>query len=127
MHIHTLPLEAMWWFRTVKGLRGMGVTVAYNDKVHEKVAIIDERMLWHGSLSILSHSNKPESMLCIVSPLFCEEVARNLAAHEENPPCPKCGTETQRMRHHKTGRTFFRCLKCGATFDRRNARRRGRP
>jgi ribosomal protein L37AE/L43A len=31
--------------------------------MHEKIAIVDESILWHGSLNILSHSGTSESML----------------------------------------------------------------
>lgn len=127
VHVHTRPPAAKRGFwdppvrELVKELRRLNVTVAYRQNMHEKVAIIDERVLWHGSLNILSHNNALESMLRIVGRSSCKQMARNLGANEEtNPPCRKCSGETVRMRQHASGRTFFKCIDpmCAATFNK---------
>jgi hypothetical protein len=43
-------------------LTALGVHVSFRERVHEKVAIIDEHILWDGSLNILSHSDSSERM-----------------------------------------------------------------
>jgi len=110
----------------------LGVAVDYRARMHEKLAIIDEGIVWHGSLNILSHRNTHESMMRIPSPALAEQLLRFLspfsgaAGQEEraapgNPPCPDC----QRPTILDRGRygPFFRCSSCGATLDPRRLRR----
>jgi ssDNA-binding Zn-finger/Zn-ribbon topoisomerase 1 len=90
----------------VQGLRKLGVAVDLRARMHEKIAILDKRILWHGSLNILSHRDTHESMLRIDSPAACEQLARFVSTpmgrrdeeptfdSPENPECPKCGRPT---------------------------------
>ena len=90
----------------VSGLRDLGVTVDLRARMHEKIAILDGRILWHGSLNILSHRDTHESMLRIESPAACSQLARFISTPagrrddapaldvRENPECPKCGGPT---------------------------------
>ncbi|MBI4507914.1 MAG: AAA family ATPase [Chloroflexi bacterium] len=92
----------------VRGLRNLGVTVDLRARMHEKIAILDGRILWHGSLNILSHRDTHESMLRLESPAACQQVGRFVITpagrHEEeaapsldareNPECAKCGGPT---------------------------------
>ena len=90
----------------VRALRDLGVAVDLRARMHEKIAILDGRILWHGSLNILSHHDTHESMLRIESPAACSQLARFISTpagrHDdapaldarENPECPKCGGPT---------------------------------
>jgi phosphatidylserine/phosphatidylglycerophosphate/cardiolipin synthase-like enzyme len=92
----------------VRGLRRIGVAVDLRARMHEKVAILDGRILWHGSLNILSHRDTSESMLWLESPAACHQLGRFLSPpagrreEEEalgfdppgNPECPTCGGPT---------------------------------
>lgn len=90
----------------LRGLRDLGASVDLRGKMHEKIAILDSRILWHGSLNILSHRDTHESMLRIHDKAACElllryissPLARNAEApppgQAENPPCPVCGRAT---------------------------------
>jgi hypothetical protein len=87
----------------IEGLRKAGVVVDERARMHEKVAFIDGKCLWHGSLNILSHRDTSESMLRVESPGACDQVGRFLVgrksrdggapdlAQEENPRCVECG------------------------------------
>jgi DNA-binding XRE family transcriptional regulator len=46
----------------VELLSSYGVHITTRDLIHEKLAIIDEKIFWEGSLNILSHSNTSERM-----------------------------------------------------------------
>jgi ssDNA-binding Zn-finger/Zn-ribbon topoisomerase 1 len=48
-----------------KYLEEAGVKLIYRKKLHEKVAFIDDKVCWLGSLNILSHSGTSEFMLSI--------------------------------------------------------------
>lgn len=92
----------------VRALRDLNVTVDLRARMHEKIAILDGRILWHGSLNILSHRDTHESMLRIESPTVCQQLGRFLGTSTgrpeedaapsldtpENPPCPECGGPT---------------------------------
>ncbi len=57
-------------------LRSYGVKVRfYHDMRHRKLAIIDGRILWEGSLNILSHKNSREIMRRIDSRKLCKQMA----------------------------------------------------
>lgn len=123
----------------VRGLRQLGVAVDLRARMHEKVAILDGRILWHGSLNILSHRDTSESMLRLESPAACQQLARFLnppiGRREEevpvfeaaaNPECPKCGGTTV----WNDGRygIWFTCEdpNCNGRIDtRRRGQRRG--
>jgi ssDNA-binding Zn-finger/Zn-ribbon topoisomerase 1 len=92
----------------VRALRGLGITVDMRARMHEKIAILDGRILWHGSLNILSHRDTHESMLRLESPAACQQLSRFVTTPAgqreedaaasldapENPACPKCGGPT---------------------------------
>jgi hypothetical protein len=90
----------------VRALRDLGVTVDLRGRMHEKIAILDGRVLWHGSLNILSHRDTHESMLRIESPAACSQLGRFVSTPSgrrekapkldapENPECPTCGGHT---------------------------------
>jgi superfamily I DNA and/or RNA helicase len=55
----------------------MGLTVEERKGMHEKIAIIDNRIIYHGSLNILSQWQTHETMLKIVGPNAVNELLRN--------------------------------------------------
>lgn len=59
----------------IECLRSIGVVVDERARMHENVAFIDGRTLWHGSLNILSHRDTSESMLRVESSAACEQIA----------------------------------------------------
>lgn len=121
-------------------MRASGVVVDLRAYMHEKFAIIDRDILWHGSLNILSHKRTSESMLRIPSRSACEQVGRFVSspltagfaekraevdlAARENPECPNCST----LMVWKNGRygVYYECDSCGEkTNPRSRARKRG--
>ena len=46
----------------------------FNDLRHWKVAVIDDTILWEGSLNILSHNRSREIMRRIASPTLCKRM-----------------------------------------------------
>jgi hypothetical protein len=118
----------------VAELRTLGIAVDLRARMHEKIAILDGRILWHGSLNILSHRDTHESMLRIESSSACEALGRFLSTPTgrkddradlhapENPPCPSCGGPTV----WDNGRfgIYFRCEKPGCD-GKVDPRRRG--
>jgi hypothetical protein len=62
----------------VEELRRLGASVTLRELTHEKIAIIDGRILWHGSLNIFSHRDRRESMLRFESTTLCKQIWRSV-------------------------------------------------
>lgn len=54
----------------------LGVTVLFTGKLHRKIAITDNEILWEGSLNILSQSDSCEIMRRIVSCELSEQTVQ---------------------------------------------------
>jgi ssDNA-binding Zn-finger/Zn-ribbon topoisomerase 1 len=124
----------------VGALRAVGIAVDLRARMHEKIAIIDGRILWHGSLNILSHRDTHESMLRLESPAACQQLRRFVSTPTgpreedvtpsldapENPACPKCGGPTV----WNDGRygIYFQCeeAECDGKVNARTARHQRR-
>ena len=63
-------------------LQEIGVTVLMTVGHHRKVAIIDDDVLWEGSLNILSQNDSCEFMRRMKSPLVVEEMMRFTGAYK---------------------------------------------
>jgi hypothetical protein len=61
-----------------RNLKSLGVQVHLRSGMHEKVGVVDGRVLWHGSLNIFSHNDTRESMLRFESPELVEEVLADI-------------------------------------------------
>jgi hypothetical protein len=104
----------------VRALRELGITVDLRARMHEKTAILDGHILWHGSLNILSHRDTHESMLRIDSSAACSQIARFISKPAgrrddqpvfdapENPVCPRCGGPTV-WKKGKGSKIHFEC------------------
>ena len=123
----------------IESVRALGIAVDMRARMHEKMAFVDRRWLWHGSLNILSHRDTSESMLRLDSPAACEQVGRFVIsdtaqqyrdfdlANGENPKC-ECG----RPMIWNNGRfgVWFECecgQKANATGKSRQSTRRPSP
>lgn len=110
----------------VEHLSGVGVVVDFRDSMHEKIAAIDEEVLWHGSLNILSHRDTRESMIRIADKQVFDQLAqfiqagrkggkegdaeRPSLADRENPKCSSCDSQTVLKKNY--GKLFYQCCKC---------------
>jgi hypothetical protein len=55
-------------------LQSAGCQVSARDRMHEKVMIVDDTVLWHGSLNLLAHSGSTDLMMRVTDPTSCERV-----------------------------------------------------
>lgn len=73
---HDGSLKFQAW-RAIKTLRDCGVKVnLYSDLRHRKLAIVDQTILWEGSLNILSQNNSREIMRRSESKQLCLQMLR---------------------------------------------------
>ncbi len=71
---HDKLLEVQSW-KAMQVLRSHGVIVyTYDDIRHRKLAIIDNEVLYEGSLNILSQANSKEIMRRTVSTQLCKQI-----------------------------------------------------
>jgi hypothetical protein len=58
----------------VRELEGAGCRVTARERMHEKVMILDDTVLWHGSLNLLAHHGSTDLMMRITDPGSCRRV-----------------------------------------------------
>lgn len=129
--------------QALDALEGLGAVVDCRRDIHEKVVLIDNEVVWSGSLNALSHTARTdEFMTRAKSPLYAEQVAAFLskraglspsaaaatAAQPENPRCPRCHSRT----YYSDGPygPYFSCEDedgCGWRESARRSPRRSEP
>jgi len=118
-------------------IRQAGVTIDIRRDEHQKVVLIDGKILWLGSLNPLSFTRRSREIMARVnSPKAVQEFARlgcleaskdkdkgsiDHLLEKENPDCPQCKGLTS---HEKD--TNFRCIDCGFYFTL-GGKKKGRP
>ncbi len=91
---HEQPDTLLNHYDSVKRrLTNSGVAFHERPGMHEKVGVLDNNILWHGSLNILSHNDSRESMLRFESSELVEEVLIDL----ELQPVRKAAQETEQL------------------------------
>jgi phosphatidylserine/phosphatidylglycerophosphate/cardiolipin synthase-like enzyme len=69
----------------ISGLQHIGIEVFYTSKHHRKLAIIDRKILYEGSLNILSQSDSCEVMRRIESADLAEQMIRFIGLSKYSP------------------------------------------
>jgi hypothetical protein len=110
----------------IEMLEGIGAAVDCRSKIHQKVCLIDNRIVWWGSLNALSHMyHSDETMTRAVNEGFASLVAAHMSkrpisieralatmAEAENPRCPSCGQRTV-LGEGRYGPFFYCEASCG--------------
>ncbi len=102
VRIVTRPPESAEHIALHMRLRDAGCAMELRPGMHEKVIIVDRRILWEGSLNLLSHRDTTQMMRRSENAAYCEQV-RSLfygkgagEAAEPVPACPVCGRAQDR-------------------------------
>jgi hypothetical protein len=112
--------------RAFADLESINCVVDGRSRIHEKVVIIDGRIVWHGSLNVLSFSQLTDELM---TRTVSVEVARSVAvmlakrfvepqkilevvANAENPRCGLCGSRSF-YDESKTANAFICEHRCG--------------
>ncbi len=106
---------------TLDALEAMGCIVDTRWDIHEKVIIVDDEIIWFGSLNPLSHTGQTDEMMArlegrpaalqlaaflSLSRNLKPEQAAGISTAKENPPCGEC-----------EGRTTYRKGRYGAYWE----------
>jgi hypothetical protein len=94
-------------------LRVLGAQFSARPGMHEKVAVIDGRILWHGSLNILSHNDTRESMLRFDSSELVGEILTDLGLGSYSHIQPGTPLEPSPARETSEVSPQPRCPACG--------------
>ena len=125
--------------RAVAMLESIGAVVDFRANIHQKVCLIDNEIVWWGSLNALSHMGYADEMMTRVAN---DEFARAVAVHmskrpvssekaqttvaeAENPRCERCGTHSV-FKESRYG-PYFECeLRCGWKWNMKTEMKRTR-
>ena len=64
--------------RTLDLLADRGVNVVFKSNIHQKFAIMDQKVVWYGSINLLSYGSAQESIMRIDSANIANELMRSI-------------------------------------------------
>ena len=64
--------------RTLGLLTDNGVSVVFKSNIHQKFAIMDQKVVWYGSINLLSYGSAQESIMRIESSNIANELAKSI-------------------------------------------------
>jgi hypothetical protein len=107
--------------QVIQQLQSIGATVIQRKGMHQKIALIDDKIAWEGSLNILSHHDTQEQMRRIEGANAVKEIARNMELDKRDEVgkvtgklCPQCQAagivSNMVVRQGKYG-TFWGCTR----------------
>ncbi|WP_433700834.1 AAA domain-containing protein [Nocardiopsis sp. CA-288880] len=70
--------------RLIRDLRGKGCEIALRPRMHEKVMILDDTVLWHGSLNLLASPGATDLMMRLTDPGACARVRKIVEAAQQD-------------------------------------------
>lgn len=98
----------------ISKLKELGVTVKFRQAMHEKIALIDRRIKWIGSLNILSHNSRKEYMERIEGESSSKELFDKfnlddllMSQNINGESCPKCNNNFISVRYSRQNRNYF--------------------
>jgi KaiC/GvpD/RAD55 family RecA-like ATPase len=122
--------------QVIQQLQSIGATVIQRKGMHQKIALIDDRIAWEGSLNILSHNDTQEQMRRIEGVNAVKEIAWNMELDKNDGVgnmtdkfCPQCQAggiiSNMVVRQGKYG-TFWGCTRYPACKHTEHISKRAR-
>jgi phosphatidylserine/phosphatidylglycerophosphate/cardiolipin synthase-like enzyme len=63
---------------TLAALRDASVRLLFRANIHQKFAVIDRKIVWYGSINLLSYGSAQESIMRLESPNIAQELLKDL-------------------------------------------------
>jgi phosphatidylserine/phosphatidylglycerophosphate/cardiolipin synthase-like enzyme len=63
---------------TLASLKDTGVRLLFKANIHQKFAVIDQKIVWYGSINLLSYGSAQESIMRLESPNIAQELMKDL-------------------------------------------------
>jgi ssDNA-binding Zn-finger/Zn-ribbon topoisomerase 1 len=121
------------------GLEHMGCVVDTRGEIHEKVVVIDDKIVWFGSLNPLSHTARTDEVMARIEGRdlalqisafmsldrgIRSDTAEGISTRAENPRCPECEARTS-YRKGPYG-SYWDCEECDWKENVDKLRRQGK-
>lgn len=59
-------------------LKNTGINISFKSNIHQKFAIVDQRIVWYGSVNLLSFGSAKESIMRLESPNVANELMKSI-------------------------------------------------
>ena len=66
------------WQGTMDLLKGAGVSIVFKSNIHQKFAVMDQRLVWYGSINLLSFGGAEESIMRLESSNIANELIKSI-------------------------------------------------
>ena len=63
---------------TLDILKSAGISLVFKSNIHQKFAVIDQKIVWYGSINLLSFGNAEESIMRLESPNIANELMKSI-------------------------------------------------
>ncbi len=63
---------------TLDLLKSVGVSMVFRTNIHQKFAVMDQRIVWYGSINLLSFGSAEESIMRLESPNIANELIKSI-------------------------------------------------
>jgi hypothetical protein len=73
-----MPVDRKVLEKMFELLKGNGISVVLKTNIHQKFAVIDQKVVWYGSINLLSYGNAHESIMRIESPNIANELIKSI-------------------------------------------------
>ena len=61
---------------TLASLQASGVRMVSKANIHQKFAVIDQKIVWYGSINLVSYGSAQESLMRLESPNIAQELLK---------------------------------------------------
>jgi phosphatidylserine/phosphatidylglycerophosphate/cardiolipin synthase-like enzyme len=72
--------------QTLEILKNAGVNTMFKTSVHQKFAVIDQRLVWYGSINLLGFGSSDESMMRLESTGIAEALLTSISKSNSATP-----------------------------------------
>lgn len=59
-------------------MQDTGVNMIFRSNIHQKFAVLDQKMVWYGSVNLLSFGSAEESIMRLESPVIASELVKTV-------------------------------------------------
>ena len=66
------------WQTTIELIKSSGIALVFKSNIHQKFAVVDQKVSWYGSINLLSYGNAEESIMRIESSNIANELIRSI-------------------------------------------------
>ncbi|MFV0593060.1 MAG: TOTE conflict system archaeo-eukaryotic primase domain-containing protein [Draconibacterium sp.] len=66
------------WQTAIELIKSSGVAVVFKSNIHQKFAVVDQKVSWYGSINLLSYGSAEESMMRLESSNIANELIRSI-------------------------------------------------